>query len=91
MPSEPSAGVATIQPPVSFGHALLAGAPARVVASRSCEAVPASTSCLGASPVTSPITSPVMNDRSLSTAGKPGENWPVFAFQPAMKSWLPFW
>ena len=66
-------------------------APSSLYASRSCEAVPATTSCLGASPVTSPTVSPVMNDRSLSTAGKPGANWPVFAFHPAMKSWPPFW
>ena len=28
VPSEPSTGVATVQPPVNFGHALLAGLPA---------------------------------------------------------------
>src|SRR5947208_16467260 len=69
VPSEPSTGVATVQPPVSFGHAELAGEPVSSKACRSCEAVPATTSCLGASPVMSPTVCPVMNDRSFVTAG----------------------
>src|SRR5437588_11059488 len=91
VPSEPSTGVATVHPPVSFGHARLAGLPSTLKASRSCDAVPATTSCLGASPVMSPTVWPVMNERSLVTAGNPDAYWPVFAFQPAVKSWLPFW
>src|SRR2546427_1436810 len=91
VPSDPSTGVATSQSPVSFGHSLLAGAPAALYASRSCDAVPAITSWAGALPVMSPTVWPVMNDRSLLTAGKPGANWPVLAFQAAVKSWLPLW
>src|SRR5437588_4185090 len=91
VPSEPSVGVATIQPPVSFGQAPLADAPSTPYASRSFEAVPPTTSCLGASPVMSPTVWPVMKPRSLVRAGKPGANWPLLACQPAMKSWPPFW
>src|ERR1700737_4928721 len=72
VPGEPSVGVATSQSPVSLGHAALAGLPSTSNACRSCEAVPASTSCLGACPVMSPTVCPVMNDRSFVTAGKPG-------------------
>src|SRR5438132_3715182 len=53
VPSEPSVGVATIQPPVSFGHALVASLPAPSNAWRSSDAVPPRTSCLGAPPVMS--------------------------------------
>src|SRR5437588_11896692 len=91
VPSEPSTGVATVQPPVSFGHAVLAALPSMSYACRSSEAVPPRTSCLGARPVTSPTTRPVMNERSLLTVGNPGANWPELAFQAAVKSWLPFW
>ena len=84
VPREPSVGVATdpaagqLRPGAAGGQA-----ERRCTPRGRCEAVPATTSCLGASPVMSPTVSPVMNDRSLSTAGKPGENWPVFAFQRA--------
>src|SRR5262245_22098920 len=69
VPREPSVGVATVQPPVSFGQAEVAGLPSRLYASRSFEAVPPTTSCLGVSPVMSSTVWPVMKPRSLSTAG----------------------
>src|SRR5207237_7831033 len=69
VPSDPSTGVATSQPPLSFGHAVLAALPSPLNACTSSEAVPATTSCLGAWPVMSPIVCPVMNERSLLTAG----------------------
>src|SRR5205823_14679107 len=63
VPNEPSAGVATVQSPVSLGHAPLAGAPAAFTAARSSEEVPPITSWPGW-PRMSPTPGPVRNCRA---------------------------
>src|SRR5947209_1384766 len=85
VPNDPRAGVATVQSPVSFGHAELAGSPWPLNAARSSDAVPPITSC-PCPGVMLPITGPVRNCRSLTSAGKPAGCWPVLGLHLPMKS-----
>src|SRR5436305_11741414 len=84
VPNEPSVGVAIVQSPVIFGHAVLAGAPAGLIAARSSEAVPPIT--LSPLPVTSPTAGLLKNWRSFTGLGHPGRNWPLLAFHAPRKS-----
>src|SRR5436305_14155048 len=68
VPNEPSAGVATVQSPVSLGHAGLAGAPDASTAARPSDAAPPTTSS-PEWPRTSPTTGPVRNWRAFTGGG----------------------
>ena len=89
-PKLPIRGFATIQSEVSFGQFGPAGWPVPPRAVRSSEAVPSTASSPGL-PSMSATDGPVMNWRSLTTAGKPGWKVPWLVFQAPTKSWLPCW
>src|SRR4051812_50046985 len=75
VPKDPSVGVATVQSPVSFGQAPLAGAPAAFTAARSSDAVPP-IACSPDPPRMSPTAGPGGKWRGVTRGGDPGRDLP---------------